>query len=295
MQMLNVEQYNPAYTGLQDAIEIKGVYRKQWATFPGSPSAAVLNTHMPLYIARGGIGLTFKNLQIGAQHNTSLGISYSYHQSLSNGILSGGVSLQYSQFRLDGSSLRTPDGNYSEPGLINHNDQKLVSEIANIDIPHVSLGFAFVNEKFKTGISLLNANQPIGNRDSLSYTYNRHILFNTELLFELGNNITFKPSVFIRTDFVKVQTEISALFEYNNNINLGVAFRGYNSKTIDAIPIITGVRLNDYLSLYYSYDIGLSGLKTSHSGSHEVMLHYSLSKTIGKGQPPIIIYNPRTW
>jgi len=295
MQMFNLEQYNPAYTGMKESIEVKAALRKQWVSFPGSPSSTVLNAHMPLYIAGGGIGLSFKNLKIGAQQNTAFGIAYSYHQSLGNGTLSGGVSLNYSQFRLDGSLLRTPDGDYSEPGLINHNDQKLVKEITNVEIPHISVGVAFVNNNFKAGLSLLNANRPVGKRDSLSYTYHRHLLFNAERSFDLGRSIVFTPSLFVRTDLKKVQTEISALFRYNDNITLGVAFRGYNSKTIDAIPIITGIRLNDYLSLYYSYDIGLSKLRTNQAGSHEVMLTYSLSKTIGKGKPPIIIYNPRTW
>lgn len=295
MQSLNMEQYNPAYTGTKDAIEIKGVIRRQWTSFPGSPSTTILNANMPLFIARGGIGLNFKKLNIGAQQNTAVGISYSYHQPLGNGILSGGINLLYSQFQLDGSLLRTPEGDYSEPGFINHNDQKLVKEISNIDIPHLSLGLAYIGEGFKSGVALLNANQPIGQKDSLSYTYNRHLLFNTALNINLGFNIVLRPSVIVRTDFKKVQTEITALFEYNDNITLGVALRGYNSTTIDAIPIITGIHLNDYLSLYYSYDISLSGLRTSHTGSHEVMLNYSLSKTIGKGKPPIIIYNPRTW
>lgn len=295
MQALNLEQYNPAYTGIKQAIEVKGVLRRQWTSFPGSPSATVLNAHMPLFIARGGIGLNFKKLNIGAQQNTAIGISYSFHQPLNSGILSGGINLMYSQFQLDGSLIRTPDGDYSEPGFINHHDQKLVKEISSIDIPHLSLGVAYIGENFKSGVSLLNANQPIGKKDSLSYTYNRHLLFNTAFKISLGSNITLRPSVIVRTDFKKVQTEITALFEYNDNITLGVAFRGYNSNTIDAVPIITGIHLNDYLSLYYSYDVGLSRLRTSHTGSHEIMLNYSLSKTIGKGKPPIIIYNPRTW
>ncbi len=295
MQMLNLEQYNPAYTGLKESIEIKGVLRKQWVSFPGSPATTILNAHMPLFIARGGIGVSFKKLKIGIQQNTSLGIAYSYHKTIGNGTLSTGLSLHYSQFQLDGSLIRTPEGDYSEPGLINHNDEKLIATISNINIPHFSLGFAFVNDRFKSGITLLNANRPIGKKKDLSYTYNRHLLINTEYAFDIGTEIVLRPSIIIRTDLIKVQTEISALFEYKNNITLGVAFRGYNSNSVDAIPIITGIRLNDYLSLYYSYDIALSGLRTNQTGTHEIMLNYSLSKIIGKGKPPIIIYNPRTW
>ena len=50
---------------------------------------------------------------------------------------------------------------------------------------------------------------------------------------------------------------------------------------------------NEHYTLSYAYDIGLSALRGSHEGTHEILLNYNLNKLIGAGLPPKIIYNPR--
>ena len=87
--------------------------------------------------------------------------------------------------------------------------------------------------------------------------------------------------------------EISTIVTYNDNIFGGASFRGYNSNSTDAVVIIAGYKLNERVTLAYSYDITLSELNRVSQGSHEIMLNYNLNKDIGKGRLPKIIYNPR--
>jgi hypothetical protein len=48
------------------------------------------------------------------------------------------------------------------------------------------------------------------------------------------------------------------------------------------------------MHLGYSYDLTRSSLNTVSNGSHELLLRYQLDKPVGQGQPPPIIYNPRS-
>jgi hypothetical protein len=109
----------------------------------------------------------------------------------------------------------------------------------------------------------------------------------------LGKSISIEPSVFLKSDLIQTQIEFSTLVNYNDNIFGGVSIRGYNSNSIDAVVILAGYKLSERVTLAYSYDLTLSGLKHVSNGSHEVLINYNLNRPIGKGILPKIIYNPR--
>ena len=80
---------------------------------------------------------------------------------------------------------------------------------------------------------------------------------------------------------------------YNDNIVFGASFRGYSSLSVDSVVPFIGYYFGERVSLYYSYDIGISALKTVHGGSHELFIRYDLGKAVWKGKLPPIIYNQR--
>jgi len=95
-----------------------------------------------------------------------------------------------------------------------------------------------------------------------------------------------------RTDFAQTQTDVGAILYYDNVFG-GATIRGYNSNTVDALNFIGGVQLNENVRLSYSFDLGLSGIRTFHEGTHEFIINYNLNKKIRTGEYPPIIYNPR--
>lgn len=97
----------------------------------------------------------------------------------------------------------------------------------------------------------------------------------------------------VRADAAVVQTDIGCVGYYRDEIIGGLNFRGFSPGSIDALGIIVGTGIGKNYRLIYSYDIGLSGLRKYHQGSHEITLSYNLKKLIGMGLPPRIIYNPR--
>ena len=106
----------------------------------------------------------------------------------------------------------------------------------------------------------------------------RHYFINGgyEWIYPNQPSLVFEPSVFIKTDFVSAQYDLSAIAKWNNQFWAGASYRFQ-----DAIAIIVGVQpfatgaLNG-LKIGYSYDLTTSdlGKQKRSSGSHEIMLRY---------------------
>ena len=297
MYMLNPFSFNPAYAGLDNSLSITGVFRKQWAGLEGSPTTQNINVHMPLYIARGGFGISVENEELGAERNTSALLAYNYWIPVNKtSMFVIGVSGGFVQKTLDGSKLRAPDGEYDEPFIINHNDSRLPVAKESAQSLTAAIGIYYQSERFEGGIA---ANNLIGGKFSIEadelleieQIRNYFITFGGH--FDIGRDLSIHPSIMLKSDMTYSQAEISTIVRYNGNIFGGVAFRGYNNESIDAMIFMAGFKLSEKLSLAYSYDWTLSDLNSVSSGSHEIMFNYNLNKTIGGGVPPGIIYNPR--
>jgi type IX secretion system PorP/SprF family membrane protein len=297
MYMLNKYNFNPAYAGLDNSLSITGVFRKQWVNLESSPVTQNINAHMPLYYLRGGFGINIENDQLGAERNTSGSISYNYFVPVSKkSLLSFGISGGVIQKSLDGSKLRAPDGDYTEPPIIDHNDFLIPIGKISATAPLINAGVYFYSEKLEIGVSANNLIEPtatLNAEELVNIKFIRNYFFSFAYSFEISRDLTIQPSFFAKSDLVQTQLELSTIVKYSDNIFGGASFRGYNSNSIDAVIFIAGYKLNEKVTLAYSYDLTLSGLNSVSKGSHEILLNYNLNKLIGKGTPPKIIYNPR--
>ena len=298
LYMLNKYQFNSAYAGLDNSLSVTGVFRQQWLGLEGSPSIQNVNGHMPLYYLRGGIGLNVENMNIGAEQNISATLSYSYHHPVGDiGILSFGAGGGIYQKSIDGSKLRTPDGDYQENiPVINHNDPFL-SEISQSALtPIFNAGIYFQTENFEIGASAVNLIEPdvsIALNTNVNIQLKRHYFVNLAYKWELNDFLNLQPSLMFKSDLNETQIEISTLAEFNDNIFVGGSFRGYNNNTIDAAAFLAGIKLSEKITLAYSYDLTLSSYNSVSTGSHEILINYNLNQKIGAGIPPRIIHNPR--
>lgn len=294
LYMLNPFAWNPGYVGLDNSLSVTGVFRKQWTGLVGSPTTQNLSAHLPMYYLSGGVGINVENDALGAQQLTSASLAYAYHQDLGGGILSFGVSAGMVQRTLDGSKIRTPDGNYIEPGNYNHNDDLLPLSAESATAPTFHAGIYFANDWLEAGFSARNITEPTTDYSTLSLPLNRNFNFNLGFHIDLSKTLSLHPSAIVRSDLIQTQTDFSVILRYNDNIFGGGSLRGYNSNSLDAVAILAGFKLSDKLTLAYGYDLTLSDLNTVSNGSHEISLNYNLNKIIGKGRPPKIIYNPRS-
>lgn len=293
LYMLDPLRWNPAYAGLDESLSVAGLYRRQWAGLDGSPTSQSLSAHLPVYAASSGVGIQVQNDALGANRRSSGQIHYNYQRTLGNGVFSAGLSLGLVQWRLDGNRLRTPQGRYDEPGVIEHEDAILPISTETGSLLTTGLGVFYQAEAFDVGLSVENLNEPSVELGLYTYQLARAYTASARVRLPLNDLWAIEPSLAVRSDIIQTQTDISLLFRYNNTIFAGPSFRGYNRQSVDAASIIAGVKISEQLSVAYAYDIPLSALRSVHNGSHEIGLFYNLNKRIGAGRLPGIIYHPR--
>lgn len=289
--MINKYGQNPAYGGLERSLSVFTSFRDQNDAFPGNPQTFYAGTDMPFYLWNGALGFTFYNQKTGAFSNTDLKFSYNYVTGTRAGFLSFGARVGVNFLSVNGSSILTPDGNYE--GVINHNDPVLDPAAFNGLGLSWEAGAYFMGSRIEGGLVVHDLPTHSCRVGDASYSKAFSVSLFGQYKTTILDDIKLYPSMMVRADAAVVQTDIGCVGYYRDEIIGGLNFRGFSPGSIDALGIIVGTGIGKNYRLIYSYDIGLSGLRKYHQGSHEITLSYNLKKLIGMGLPPRIIYNPR--
>jgi len=293
--MFNTVHYNPAYAGMGNSLVLTGIYRKQWQGITQSPSHQNINIHAPVYRLSGGIGINVENDKLGLEQNLHTTLSYNFQLPVGRSSkFSIGIAGGIFQKKLDGANIRTPEGTYTDNGIIEHNDAlPLPNNEVSAITPIFNAGAYFKTESFEIGVSAINIQEPKIEGDFFSTQLSRNYFITAAYNLDLSRSVSLHPSILLKTDQTEWQSEISLLFKYDDNIFLGGSLRGYNTNTLDAAVLIAGLNVSEKIKLAYAYDFTLSDLNVISNGSHEIMLQYNLGRDVGKGKLPKIIFNPR--
>lgn len=292
---MNPYVFNAAYAGLESTLVASGVYRQQWSGLQGAPVTQHINAHLPIYVMNSGIGLRVENDVIGAHQTSQAVMSYSYHLPVGRAsTLSFGVGAGYTQYAIDGAKLRAPQGTYVNPEF-SHNDRVLPEGKERVVATMLEVGVYWQGKKLEAGVSVqpTYASKMSVGQGGFGVKPIQHGNFYTSYTFSWSDQLTFKPSVLVKTDLVKTQAEATLLARWRESIFAGIGFRGFSSTSKDAAILIGGLKLNDKTILLYAFDVPLSALSLANRGSHELLLRYSLNRPIGVGKLPPVVYNPR--
>jgi len=294
--MLNKYKVNLAYGGFDDYLSITGVFRKQWVALEGSPISQNLSVHLPWNYLNSGIGINIENDILGAEKNLAINMSYNYITQLSTeSKLSIGIGGSLLQKTIDGTLLRAPDGIYEGSTLI-HNDDYLPETKVSALAPDINFGIYYSMKRFQAGIAAMNLLESkltynLDAKTELKYLRNYTFLMSYNI--GIGANFEVEPSVFLKSDVVQTQSDLSAVVTYDKKYFGGLSLRGYNNSSLDAVIILAGMKYKQNITVAYSYDLSLSTLKTVNKGSHEIVVNYNLNKDLGGEIPAKVIFNPR--
>ena len=291
---LDPVQFNPAYAGLDNSLSVTGTYRAQWVGLEGQPTSQRLSAHLPVYYLSSGFGIDAERDQLGAHSLNRVGVSWSYQLVTSTAVWSVGASGRYYQMNLDGAALRTPGGDYSEPNLVIHNDALLPTGNEGAGTMTVAAGLYYQSERLEGGLSVRNLTESVISFPGIDLPLERQYHGYLRARFDFLRSWQLSPLVGVMSDGVQHQVTSSLIAQYDENFFGGLAYRGYNNQSTDAILLMAGLNLSDNVSVAYAYDLTLSDLRTVQDGSHELTLKYNLRQRIGAGVPPPIIFNPRT-
>ena len=275
--MFNTLMVNPGYAGSRDALTVTGLHRSQWVNFKGAPIVQSVTLHSPLRNDHLALGLSILNDKIGPSNRTSVYGDFAYRMNLtSKSKLALGLSAGVNIFQANLSSLALDQ--QADPSFQNN---------VNRHITHnFGFGAYYSRERFYAGLSVPNLIENKYSTDgALSGSEHRHYFFIAGAVFNLSENLAFKPTTFVKvTSAVPIQADFTASFIIMKKLSLGAMYR-----TNDAFGALIGFNITEQLYLGYSFDWSY-GLKTSkyNQGSHEVVLRYDFL-TAAKKQ----IHSPR--
>jgi type IX secretion system PorP/SprF family membrane protein len=244
---------------------------------------------MPIYKISSGIGIMVTNDNIGYLRTTTVDVDYNYRKKFSFGSLAVGINVGFTQAGLQGSMLRTPDGVYTG-GSINQNDPDVPATNVNGISPDFGAGIYLNNDRYFVGVAIDHIYSIVSLKNT-QIDYARNLLVTGGYDFQAGKHFTIMPSVLLKTDLKEVQTDLSLTMKIYNNILTGIALRGYDARSLDAVIFYAGVQIKAF-RIVYSYDINTSYLSGFNSGSHEISLAYDL-KLLKKVKTGYFYHNSR--
>ncbi|MDX5348999.1 MAG: type IX secretion system membrane protein PorP/SprF [Hymenobacteraceae bacterium] len=299
--MMNNFLMNPAVTGIEDYIDVRTGYRRQWLGVTNSPSTFYASAHVALnkndknirqaygsrktFVSKSsphanknnhffkarphhGVGIIAQSDKTGPLSTTLMSGNYAYHIPLSRTVkFSSGVSVGMLQYFFDPMKATLYTAN--DPAFMDGRTNSV-----NVDL---GLGTWLYSDKFFIGAS---AQQLIPNQDDVSRRgyrndegpLQRHYYVTGGYKLEVAHNVDVVPSVMVKMAAPSpVAVDVNARIIYAQRLWAGVSYRHQ-----DAVAAMVGMNVSPLLDIGYSYDATTSAMRKVSAGSHEVMVGLKL-------------------
>lgn len=275
--MFNGLYLNPAYSGSHKYWSSTLTYRNQWVGFDGSPKTFIAATDGPLTNRNMGLGVVALHDEIGVTKQNTLIANYAYSLKFNDKYkLAFGVNVGFSQFSAKLTELTVWD-----------NDEVFSENVSSKVLPRFGFGAYFHSNRMYAGFSIPTLFAYENGRDfnfdlSRSTFLRRHFLLTGGYIFDLPRDVKLKPSVLLKyVQNAPLQADINLSAVYKNTYWLGMSWR-----TGDALAILVEYQTNTFFRVGYAYDITLSKLRNSSSGSHEIMIGIDFGRDLIKVKTP---------
>lgn len=247
---------NPAYSGLNNNLNIGVSYRKQWAGFEGSPTTYNINGHTSLFDNRMGLGLIVLKDNVGINSNTEVHGTYAYRLDLDQKYLSFGLQAGFISFKGNNSELNPYDVN--DPAF---------RENQHITKPSFGAGLILHSERYFMGLSvprLLKARATFS--DLETELYSQHFYAMGAYTFYLNEHIRFKPSVLLKS--VK-GSPLSA--DVNFAVNLEEKYTaGVFTRNLNAYGLMAQIKFGGSYRFGYAFEVPSGNSVGARFTTHEL-------------------------
>ena len=300
----NLVTVNPAVAGIEDFTDLKLGYRQQWTGLDGSPQTFFLSVHAPLAAkpreftyqnnalrisdpnafsqltsqssggvgnrVRHGIGGYVINDQQSVFQQTQAFATYAAHLPLgARTRLALGVSAGVNNRRIDANGIQLP-GQNSDDDVLN----RILSQSGGSTSLDLNLGLFLYAENYYLGYS---ADRILRNPVSEGADSIRQDLYHYGLLggrFRLGDSFMLLPGAFVGVSTVLPLTyDLNLRLRYQEVVWIGASYR--NSGTVAGM---LGLNVNNRFNINYAYDYGVGMVSDFRSGTHEIVLGFTLFK-----------------
>lgn len=262
--MFNGLVINPAYSAMDDALNITALARQQWVGFAGAPNTQTLSVHSPIKQSNTSVGLILMRDQIGEviNENGAFGtlahrVKISENTYFALGV-NGGISKYAGAYSLTGSPSAAED-----PVFLDQNSLR-----ANL-----GFGVMIFSEKFYAGISSpYFYYRDMGSALSSATAYKPHYIMQGGYLTDLSDDIKFKPNVLVKyVNGSPVQVDLNANFLLKETLWIGGSLR-----SMDSFDVLAEIQVTPNIQVGYSYDFTTTRLAKVERGSHEIVLNFRI-------------------
>lgn len=290
---------NPALSGIENYIDFKGGYRKQWSGISDAPQTSFVSAHWALgdnqlwsnaltsfpeqtgnpmdrnymqnYMSspsHHGMGVTAVLDKTGPIKRLDANVTYAYHLQLSNNFnLSAGVAAGISSISLDVNAL-TFDTPY-DPAL----NRALINQVK----PDLSIGLWLYGARMFAGVSVQQIlPQKLSFTGENSYNLGKevpHYFATAGYKFFVDDEISAIPSVMVKyVSPAPVSVDLNMKLAFKDKVWLGGSYR-----KDDSFSAMAGFNIGKMVNLTYSYDFSTSVLNQVSNGSHEIVLGLMLN------------------
>ena len=268
--MFNTQTINPAYAGTWESLGFMVLGRQQWAGWEGAPETYTFSVQAPLKNEKVALGLNLISDKVGLVKRFYMYGDYSYLVPLS----------EKTNLRL---GIKGGFTNYShnleEHNLIDPNDPSYIGEINSKLKPNFGVGAFLYSKKAYVGLSIPRVVNSKFENDYENFELKgqlRHYFLMGGAVFDLGENIKFKPTALTKASFTSetgtpIQFDMTASFLFKEKFWLGAMYRSG-----DAYGFIAQFLFAEKLRLGYAVDFSTTNLKNHNNGSHEIMVSYEI-------------------
>lgn len=261
--MFNGLAINPAYSAIDEALNITALSRHQWVGFTGAPNTQSLTLHTPIKESNTSVGIMMMRDQIGEviTENSIFATAAQRVQISDETYLAAGINVGISQYRADYSLI---EGSVNDPVFMDQNDLR----------SNLGFGLMLFSDKFYAGFaSPFFFYRDLKDIATASETaYKPHYILQGGYLADLGPDFKLKPNALIKyVNGAPMQIDLNANVLVKEAVWLGASWRSF-----DSFDFIAEVQLTPQLQLGYAYDFTTTELAKVQKGSHEVMLNFRL-------------------
>ena len=248
--------FNPAYAGLNNALNASVSYRNQWAGFDGNPTTLNASGHVSLVDNRVGGGLLVLKDQLGITKTTEVHALASYKLQLKEMTVSFGMQMGVVAFRNDYSELTI------DPDLAFNQNERASK-------PNVGVGALVRTNKFLAGFSVPRMIKTKFNTAGQDFElYDQHYYLFGSYVHYLNERLRLKPSLLLRgVQGAPVSVDV------NMNINIDTKYSvGAYTRNLKAYGLLLQAWFLEKYRLGYAFEVPTGRSVGAAFSSHELTL-----------------------
>jgi type IX secretion system PorP/SprF family membrane protein len=259
---------NPAFTGNEYRLSVRGQYKTMWNQLENAPATSLISAHTPIGISASSVGAMVYADQFGFNNTTGGKINYAYRFTTSFAVIAVGAEVAFENYKFQLTQ--------SHPGTAG--DPALAADYTTSYL-NAGTGIALENDNGYFGIAAQNLFQPTTANDALNDVITNALQLNVigAYTFPLSNAWDLTPSM-TYSYIEKLPSQMAMQFEFawQNNISLNLGYRSNNAYSAGFAYTFL-----DYFLVGYQYDYYASTLSVA-GGGHEIVVGFDLNKPEGE-------------